>query len=97
MFWTAVRELDPAADDESHLAGAREGHLGQLFRAAGLRVPCLIPPHSACAIHERFQAGPVLAANQLCAPSIASKQRTHMRRRVTSRILVNGICCVWWR
>ena len=37
MFWTAVRELDPAADDESHLAGAREGHLGQLFRAAGLR------------------------------------------------------------
>jgi len=37
MFWAAVRELDPAADDESHLAGAREGHLGQLFRAAGLR------------------------------------------------------------
>ena len=37
MFWTAVRELDPAADDESQLAGAREGHLGQLFRAAGLR------------------------------------------------------------
>ena len=37
MFWAAVRELDPAADDESYLAGAREGHLGQLFRAAGLR------------------------------------------------------------
>src|SRR5437763_2314507 len=37
IFWAAVRELDPAAEDESHLAGAREGHLGQLFRAAGLR------------------------------------------------------------
>jgi SAM-dependent methyltransferase len=37
LFWAAVRELDPTADDESHLAGAREGHLGQLFRAAGLR------------------------------------------------------------
>lgn len=37
VFWTAVREIDADADDESHLAGAREGHLGHLFRAAGLR------------------------------------------------------------
>jgi SAM-dependent methyltransferase len=36
LFWSAVRELDPGADDESHLPGAREGHLGELFRAAGL-------------------------------------------------------------
>jgi SAM-dependent methyltransferase len=35
-FWSAVRELDPAADDESDLAGAREGHLAQLFTQAGL-------------------------------------------------------------
>jgi SAM-dependent methyltransferase len=35
-FWSAVRELDPAADDESGLAGAREGHLAQLFTQAGL-------------------------------------------------------------
>ena len=35
-FWRVVRELDPTADDESQLAGARRGHLGQLFRAAGL-------------------------------------------------------------
>src|ERR1700727_934089 len=26
-FWSAVRDLDPAAADESDLAGAREGHL----------------------------------------------------------------------
>ncbi len=37
-FWRAVRELDPAADDESDLAGAREGHLAELFAQAGLAV-----------------------------------------------------------
>jgi SAM-dependent methyltransferase len=35
-FWSAVRELDPAARDESGLAGVREGHLAQLFTQAGL-------------------------------------------------------------
>jgi SAM-dependent methyltransferase len=36
VFWRAALELDPAAHDESHLAGAREGHLTELFAAAGL-------------------------------------------------------------
>ena len=35
-FWRAVLELDPGADDESGLAGVREGHLAQLFAEAGL-------------------------------------------------------------
>jgi SAM-dependent methyltransferase len=35
-FWSAVRDLDPAADDESDLAGVREGHLASLFAQAGL-------------------------------------------------------------
>jgi SAM-dependent methyltransferase len=35
-FWTAARELDPAAPDESDLAGAREGDLARLFAQAGL-------------------------------------------------------------
>jgi SAM-dependent methyltransferase len=35
-FWRAVRELDPAADDESNLAGVREGDLARLFAQAGL-------------------------------------------------------------
>jgi len=34
-FWRAVRELDPAARDESDLAGAREGDLARLFTQAG--------------------------------------------------------------
>jgi SAM-dependent methyltransferase len=36
VFWTAARDLDPGARDESGLAGAREGHLGELMREAGL-------------------------------------------------------------
>jgi SAM-dependent methyltransferase len=37
VFWRAARELDPGVADESRLAGAREGHLAQLFVEAGLR------------------------------------------------------------
>lgn len=37
LFWQVARELDPDIDDESRLAGAREGHLAELFEAAGLR------------------------------------------------------------
>jgi SAM-dependent methyltransferase len=36
VFWRAVLELDPAARDESELAGVREGHLAALFGQAGL-------------------------------------------------------------
>src|SRR6266542_1755457 len=36
-FGQAVHEVDPAAEDESGLAGAREGHLAELFVEAGLR------------------------------------------------------------
>ncbi len=35
-FWRAVRVVDPGARDESSLAGAREGHLAELFAEAGL-------------------------------------------------------------
>jgi SAM-dependent methyltransferase len=36
-FWQAARDLDPEVEDESRLAGAREGHLTELFQAAELR------------------------------------------------------------
>jgi hypothetical protein len=35
-FWRAVRELDPAAEDESGLPGVREGDLARLFGQAGM-------------------------------------------------------------
>lgn len=36
LYWRAARELDPGARDESGLAGAGEGQLADLARAAGL-------------------------------------------------------------
>jgi SAM-dependent methyltransferase len=35
-FWNALDEFDPTAENEAHLAGAREGHLAELFRDAGI-------------------------------------------------------------
>ncbi len=37
LFWREARKLDPDIDDESRLPGVREGHLAELFEAAGLR------------------------------------------------------------
>ena len=37
LFWRAAREIDPGAEDESNLAGVREGELAALFESAGLR------------------------------------------------------------
>jgi SAM-dependent methyltransferase len=37
LFWNAARELDPDLDDESRLPGTHEGHLEELFEAAGLQ------------------------------------------------------------
>jgi SAM-dependent methyltransferase len=36
-FWEAVRATSPGARGESELAGARQGHLAELFAQAGLR------------------------------------------------------------
>jgi SAM-dependent methyltransferase len=35
-FWAAAREVTPGAPDESGLPGVREGHLAELFAAAGV-------------------------------------------------------------
>jgi len=36
-FWTAVKAMEPENNGESRYAGARQGHLVEIFRAAGLR------------------------------------------------------------
>jgi ubiquinone/menaquinone biosynthesis C-methylase UbiE len=36
-FWAAVREVDPGFERQTDRPGTREGHLAQLFAAAGLR------------------------------------------------------------
>jgi SAM-dependent methyltransferase len=37
LFWSAAHIVDPGVEDQSHVAGAREGHLVELFNEAGLR------------------------------------------------------------
>jgi len=37
VFWEAAREIDPDARGEAGFAGAREGHLTELFEKVGLR------------------------------------------------------------
>jgi SAM-dependent methyltransferase len=37
VFWEAAHELDSEVADESQLPGSRQGHLTELFEAAGLR------------------------------------------------------------
>ena len=54
MLWAAARELDPDAADESHLAGVREGHLAELFVAAGL-VEVEEATHSIRVEHSSFE------------------------------------------
>ncbi len=53
-FWDAVHDIDPSAPDESGLAGAREGHLAELFVAAGL-VDVERAPISVTVVHSTFE------------------------------------------
>jgi len=54
-FWQAAREMDPDVDDESQRAGTRQGHLAELFEAAGLR-EIEETAHSASLEHPTFDA-----------------------------------------
>ena len=54
LFWAVVRDLDPSVDDESGLAGARSGHLTELFTRAGLREIEEVPL-SVAAEHQSFE------------------------------------------
>ena len=54
-FWAAAATLDPGAVNEAHLPGAREGHLAELFAAAGLR-DVASTTVSAPLSHESFEA-----------------------------------------
>jgi len=52
LFWDAVRQIDPSAHDESDMAGVREGHLAELFRAAGLRDVESTVEHADLELHD---------------------------------------------
>ena len=83
VFWRAVHELDPDAHDGSGLAGAREGHLAELFAAAGLR-EIEQTVHRAAVEHPSFEewwepytlgVGPAGAYAQALAPDNRDRLR----------------------
>ena len=65
-FWQAARELDPGVHDESALAGAREGHLGELLAEAGLRACRKRHSRQRRAPHLRGVVGAVHARRRPC-------------------------------
>ena len=54
VLWDAARELDAEVVDEAHLAGVREGHLAELFDAAGLQ-ESMEDDHSIRVEHSSFE------------------------------------------
>jgi SAM-dependent methyltransferase len=55
-FWAAVQDLDPGSPGEGDRAGTREGHLAELFAAAGLRdvEPGVLTVTVPCATFEQW-------------------------------------------
>jgi SAM-dependent methyltransferase len=92
-FWAAVRELDPAADDESGLAGVREGHLALLFAQAGLEqvqpgaLTVSVRHPSFEQWWERFTLGVGPAGDYVAA--LTQEHRDELRERCRS-LLPNG-------
>ena len=75
-FWDAVHALDPDAPDESQLAGAREGHLTELFGRRGVARRARVVARSHGASRQlRRMVGPVHARSR------ARRRLSHRSRR----------------
>jgi SAM-dependent methyltransferase len=89
-FWDAARELDPDLVDESRLAGAREGHLAELFAQARLRdvedgsVAFDVEHTSFDDYWEPFMLGVGPAGSYLA--SLDDQQRADVRERCRGRL-----------
>jgi SAM-dependent methyltransferase len=89
IFWDAARTLDPKIDGESKLAGARKGHLAELFEAAKLR--CIESTAFSVSVEhaafnawwEPFQRGVGPAGAYLA--SLGADQRIELRQECQRR------------
>ena len=90
LYWDAARELDSNVDDESELAGVREGHLTELFDAADLHE--IEETHLAVSVeHSSFEdwwepfklgVGPAGAY----AAGLDPRRQTELRERCRERL-----------
>jgi SAM-dependent methyltransferase len=89
-FWQAVHELDPEAEDESELAGGREGHLAELLAEAGLgeveetALPVRVEHASFEEWWEPFTLGVGPAGSYLAA--LDSAEEVELRERCKQRL-----------
>jgi len=87
LYWDAAREVTPGTPDESDLAGAREGHLVELFEAAELgdvEGAVVVAPLEFAAFDDYwapFERGVGPAGAHLAALDAATRARLRERAR----------------
>ena len=101
-FWEAARELDPDVQDESSLAGSRQGHLAELLRNVGLNdvedsVLCVSVEHES--FDEWWQpftlgVGPAGAYLSELEPDRRARLREHCREAFPDGSLI-VTACAW--
>lgn len=93
VFWDAARAVRPGVRDESRLAGTRDGHLVELFAAAGLRDVSQSVLHATIE-HPTFEAwwepftrgaGPAGALVAGLDPGERARLRDECERRLPTR------------
>jgi SAM-dependent methyltransferase len=89
VYWDAVHELDPTVDDESKLAGAREGDLSRLLRAAGLR-DVVETGLWVSVEHSTFETGGSRTRSALGRPATTSHVSTKRREPACASCAVSG-------
>jgi SAM-dependent methyltransferase len=96
VFWDAARVIRPGVRDESRLAGTRDGHLVELFAAAGLRDITRSVLHATIE-HPTFEAwwepftkgaGPAGALVAGLDPDERARLRVECERRLRARPIV---------
>jgi SAM-dependent methyltransferase len=95
LFWEATHALDAGVADESQLAGAREGHLSELFEQAGLAdvedtaLSVTVELASFDAWWEPFTRG-VGPAGAYVA-SLDPEQQARLRERCRDKVAASGL------
>src|SRR2546423_2020140 len=93
-YWQVLRDVEPDIEDESEMAGGREGHLGELFAEAGLH-DVEETALEVRAVHPTFEdwwqpftlgVGPAGSTFQQLAPERQGEVERRLRERLPAPI-----------